>query len=204
VTTLTALEIADPIPLWAALGFSLDEGVFWVSGVRHRLGVPGLGVTQWGLHPANGFKEVPTHDIEHGAAASDHRHPNGVIALDHVVIATPNMARTVTAFESCGMPLRRTRAAGSPSQPMTQSFFKAGDVVIEVVGAPDATEPEPARIWGLTYTVSDLDATAAQLGDRLRPIRGAVQRGRRIATLDRAAGSTVPIAFMSDRAVANS
>jgi hypothetical protein len=46
---------------------------------------------------------------------------------------------------------------------------------------------------------SDLDALAARLGDKLGPIRDAVQPGRRIATLRREAGSSVPIAFMTPR-----
>ena len=45
--------------------------------------------------------------------------------------------------------------------------------------------------------MADLDATARYLGDRLHPAKGAVQPGRRIATLDRGAGSTVAMAFMS-------
>jgi hypothetical protein len=197
VTELTALDIGDPVHLWVELGFSIDHGACWVSGVRHALGAGSPGISGWGLHPANGFTELPTGDGEHDVAPPIASHPNGVIALDHVVIATPHTARTVAAFEASGIPLRRTRAAGTPAHPMVQSFFKAGDIVIEVVGTPEAVAPGPARFWGLTYTVADLDATAALLSDRLRPIKDAVQQGRRIATLDRSVGSTVPMAFMS-------
>ena len=42
-----------------------------------------------------------------------------------------------------------------------------------------------------------VDATAAYLGDRLHRAKDAVQPGRRIATLDKEAGSTIAIAFMS-------
>ena len=82
---------------------------------------------------------------------------------------------------------------------MTQAFFKLDDVVVEVVGAPTAAAPGQARFWGLTFTVADLDTTAELLGPSLRPIKAAVQPGRRIATLDKAFGSTVPMAFMSVR-----
>jgi hypothetical protein len=70
-------------------------------------------------------------------------------------------------------------------------------VILEVVGPPQPTEDGPARFFGLAWTVADLDATAAYLGDRLHPAKEAVQKGRRIATLDRTAGSTVAHAFMS-------
>jgi hypothetical protein len=73
-------------------------------------------------------------------------------------------------------------------------------VIVEVIGAPEPAEGtagRPAGFFGLAFTVTDLDATAAWLGPRLHPAKDAVQPGRRIATLDRAAGSTVAIAFMS-------
>ena len=80
---------------------------------------------------------------------------------------------------------------------MVQVFFRLGEVVLEVVGGPQPSGDGPARFFGLAFTVADLDATARYLGDRLHPAKGAVQPGRRIATLDRGAGSTVAMAFMS-------
>jgi hypothetical protein len=80
---------------------------------------------------------------------------------------------------------------------MRQGFFKHGAVVLEVIGPAQPAGDGPARLWGLAFTVADLDATAVFLGDRLHPPKDAVQEGRRIATVDKSAGSTVPIAFMS-------
>ncbi len=68
---------------------------------------------------------------------------------------------------------------------------------MEVVGSPTTAGPGPARFYGLAFTVDDLTTTADLLGPRLRPARDAVQSGRRIATLDWAAGSTIAMAFMS-------
>jgi hypothetical protein len=59
-------------------------------------------------------------------------------------------------------------------------------------------EPGPARFWGITFAVADLDAAAALLGDRLGSIRDAVQPGRRIATIRREAGVGLPVALISD------
>ena len=125
------------------------------------------------------------------------QHPNGVIALDHVVIRTPDLDRTIQAFESAGVSLRRIREIGPPERPNAQAFFKLGDIVIEVVGPTVDVRPGPARFWGLAFTVADLDATAAHMGGLLERAKEAVQPGRRIATLDRAAGSTVAMAFLS-------
>ncbi len=68
--------------------------------------------------------------------------------------------------------------------------------------AGPASDPDgigPARLWGVTAVVEDLDALAARLGDRLGAPGDAVQPGRRIATLRREAGLGVPLAFMTPR-----
>jgi hypothetical protein len=46
-------------------------------------------------------------------------------------------------------------------------------------------------------TVEDLDALAGRLGERLGEIHPAVQSGRRIATLRKAAGLSPKVAFMT-------
>ena len=89
--------------------------------------------------------------------------------------------------------MRRVRDLGNGK---TQTFFRAGEVIIELVGPIDG--PEGGRLWGLSPTVVDLEACARLLGDRLGTIKDATQPGRQIATLrHEACGLTVPIAFMS-------
>jgi hypothetical protein len=56
-----------------------------------------------------------------------------------------------------------------------------------------------ARLWGLTLVAGDVDALARPLGDRLGRVRDAVQRGRRIATVQPSAGLSVPLAFITPR-----
>ena len=81
---------------------------------------------------------------------------------------------------------------------MRQAFFRMGPVILEVVGGRKSTGDGPARFFGIAFNVADMDATAAYLGDRLHPAKKAVQPGRLIATLDKGAGSTVGMAFMSE------
>jgi hypothetical protein len=88
--------------------------------------------------------------------------------------------------------LRRIRDAGG----FRQGFRRLGPAILELVETVDAPAG-PARFWGLTLIASDLDALAERLGDRLRPIKDAVQPGRRIATLDRSAGLRTNVAFMT-------
>jgi hypothetical protein len=71
-----------------------------------------------------------------------------------------------------------------------------------VVQAPEGTKLAadpggPARLWGISFLVPDLDATAAALGDLLGTPRDAVQPGRRIATLRREANLGPAVAFMT-------
>jgi hypothetical protein len=81
---------------------------------------------------------------------------------------------------------------------MKQVFFRLGEVILELVGQPEATGDGPPGFFGLAITVDDLDALAGQLGDRLGTIKDAVQEGRRIATLrHRDIGMSVATAFMS-------
>jgi hypothetical protein len=201
MSELAALWVADPPELWRQLGFAVDGGSARIGGIDHHLGAAGRGVTGWAWRGTEGLNELPTMELPAPAGPSPGPpHPNGVVALDHVVVATPDLQRTIDNFEHGGVELRRTREAGTPDRPTRQAFFLAGATIIEVVGAPDTAEEGPARFYGLAFTVTDLDATADFLGQRLRPPAEAVQQGRRIATLDRAAaGSGVPIVFMSPR-----
>ncbi|MCU4182784.1 VOC family protein [Acidiferrimicrobium sp. IK] len=205
MATLRSLDVADRPDVWEAMGFAVAGGVCWVSDAAIRLGGSGAGITGWTIDGAPDLIELPVgEDPDPGGAAppggpggSLPAHPNGVIALDHVVVSTPDLDRTVQAFEAAGVALRRIRELGPAERPRAQAFFKLGDIVIEVVGALRDSRPGPAGFYGLAFTVSDLDATGRYLGSALRPAKDAVQAGRRIATLDPGAGSTVAIAFMS-------
>ena len=194
---IASLTLGDPPGLWADLGFVVEADAAWVSGIRHLLTGAGNGIREWSLRGADALRELPVAAGDPPPAEPTPAHPNGVTGLDHIVIATPDLGHTIEVFESCGLELRRTRETGTPERPTAQAFFWLGETIAEVVGPLVDPRPGPARFYGLAFGVADLDATAAFLGDKLRPARDAVQEGRRIATLDRAAGSTVPIAFMS-------
>jgi catechol 2,3-dioxygenase-like lactoylglutathione lyase family enzyme len=191
VPAIAELEIVDGPAAWAAAGFDVEDGRCRVSRVTLRLAGPGArrGIVDWTL------AGVPARE----AAAP---HPNGAVRIDHVVMLTPDLDRTVAELESEGFDLRRTRAAPTPGGSTRQAFFRAGEPILEVVLAPEgssvARDPAgPARLWGLAFTVEDIDATARALGDLLGTPRDAVQPGRRIATLRPEAGIGTAVAFMS-------
>ncbi len=195
VAELAALLIGDPPAIWRDLGFVLDGDACHVSGVRHALSGSGRGILDWGLR---GIDAAEIDGLKVGMAPfpaePTPEHPNGVVALDHLVVVTPDIGRTITALEGVGVECRRTRDAG---RGIHQAFFKLGEVILELGGPATPAGDGAPTLFGLAYTVADLDVTAAFLGDRLRPTKDAVQPGRHIATLDRGAGSSVAIAFMS-------
>jgi len=208
VTRLAELVISADPQAWRDAGFAVDdEGVSQVGLVRLRLDPSGAapGLRSWVLaaSPDAGMTEVDSLPTGHGAPpalpAPPGDHPIGASVIDHVVVATPDLARTIAAIESgLGLPMLRTRDAGSADAPMRQAFFRMGEVVLEVVGG---VEPDPrggpARLYGIAITVEDLDRAVEVAGDRIGRSKPAVQPGRSIATFRKEAGLGVPVALMS-------
>jgi hypothetical protein len=204
--TVDELVVADPPELWAELGFRVDGDVCRIATVNVRLDRDaGKRVARWSLR---GIQGEDLDGLATETSASPERepaepHPNGVVAIDHVVAFSPDLERTVTTLQAAGLDLRRIREEPTPAGAPRQAFFRLGEVILECVQMPDSPELDRsrgARLWGLALLTADLDATAAALGDRLGEPRPAVQEGRTIATLRREAGSTVPLAFMTARA----
>jgi hypothetical protein len=125
-------------------------------------------------------------------------HPNGVTGIDHIVLFSPDLGRTVEALTAVGVEARRERDAELGGRPIRQVFFRLRDVILEVVGSPDAAGEGPSTLWGITYEVADIDATAAFFGDSTTGVKDAVQPGRRISTLHhRELGMSVRTALIS-------
>jgi hypothetical protein len=199
VARIVSLHVGDPPERWQGLGFTVVGGTCRVGEVLLVLDGARRGVVSWILEGAGSLAELPSTpgSTDRPAAPAPTAHPNGVTSLDHLVVTTPDPARTVAAVEAAGIGLRRRRETGPAEDPRIQAFFRLGATILEVVGPAATTGPGPARFWGLAFTVADLDATASFLGPRLQPAIDAVQPGRRIATLDASAGSTVPMAFLT-------
>jgi hypothetical protein len=191
---LAALQIADPPDAWDALGFTVSEdGVVPLGGVELWLDAGGRGITGWTLrhitlhHDVDGLPTGVTAD----PPPRTRPHPNGAMALDHVVVTTPDFDRTSAALEGAGIPLRRVREVGE----IRQGFRRLGPAILEIVEAPKMPAG-PARFWGLVVIVADLVDLRVRLAPHVGEIRDAVQPGRQIATLSEDAGLSPKIAFM--------
>jgi hypothetical protein len=189
--TVDEVEVADPADAWMQAGFSVDsDAVCRIGGVRIRLAGRGrgTGIVGWslrGLPSDNSLHDldgIPTTRSD-AVAAAPAEHANGVTAIDHVVLLSPDLGRTVESLATVGVEPRRERDGQLGGRPIRQIFFRLGEVIIEVVGPPETASEGASTLWGITYVVADIDATAAYFGDRTAPVREAVQPGRRITTL---------------------
>jgi hypothetical protein len=205
VTSIAELLVAADAEAWRAAGFRVDGDICRVGSVRLRFDPDAGqgGVRSWVLAgaPDDSVDDVDGVPTTHGEPSDGPppEHPNGTLAIDHLVLVTPELPRTVAAVEArLATPLKRTRDSESGGAPMRQAFFRLGEVILEVVGSP-APNPEGgrSRFYGLAFTVADLDATKALLGDLTGSPKPAVQSGREISTIKEAAGLRVPVALMS-------
>ena len=184
---------------WAEAGFEITDGATRIGTVPVRF----AGSHGWTLSgPASAdFDGLPTELAETPAGGQEPvaEHPNGAASIDHVVVFTPSLERTVEAFEANRVRCRRIREVGPPDRRLRQGFFRLGEVIAEVVEVPaeQAGPDGAARFWGLTITVADLDGLVAELGPLCGTPRDAVQPGRRIATIKREAGLGLPVALIS-------
>jgi hypothetical protein len=204
--TLDELTVADSPQAWRDCGFAVDGDLCVFGEVRIRFSSEhaGRGIVSWALRGVDsseldGLPTVPSHQPTPNGPLV---HPNGVTTLDHVVAISPDLDRTVAALVEAGRDLRRIREEPTPAGAPRQAFFRLGGTILEVVQEPpEATEraggDRPAFFWGLAFTVPDLAAAVAFLGERSSEARPAVQPGRRIATLKRNDGLSVPTALIT-------
>jgi hypothetical protein len=209
--TIDELVLADEPERWAALGFTVVDGCAALGKVRVRFAgdQAGRGILSWSLRGTAGVEldGLPTIRSASPLPAAAPVHPNGVIAIDHVVAFSPALDRSVQALQDAGLDLRRIREQPTPAGAPRQAFFRLGEEILEVVQEPDDVverqggADRPARLWGLALIAPDLDRTVQALAPHAGEARPAVQPGRRIATVRRSAGLAVPVALMSRLAV---
>ena len=204
--TLDELIVADAADPWRECGFSVEGDVCAVGETRIRFAPEEgkRGLVGWSLREVGSLKldGLPTARSERPPPAEAPPHPNGITALDHVVAISSDLDRTVEKLVAAGLDLRRIREEPTPAGAPRQAFFRLGSGILEAVQEPpQATEraggDRPAFFWGLAFVAPDLEATGEFLGDRVSDVRPAVQPGRRIATLRRSAGLSVPVALMT-------
>lgn len=144
---------------------------------------------------------VIKHEFDSLAAKVDE---SCVHSLDHVVINTPNPDRAAANYGArLGLDLRLDRTA---EQWKTRFlFFRTGGLTLEIVNRLDQASDPAANdhIWGLTWTVRDIEAAHARLaksGIETSDVRKGRKPGTQIFTVkDKTLGvPTLFIAHSSD------
>jgi hypothetical protein len=106
-------------------------------------------------------------------------HPNGALAVDHVVLHSNDAAFVKSEFAKLSIQPRAERNDIYPG--ITQIFFRpGGGTVIEVVINKDFPK---SFLWGMTLVVADIDAAKSLLNDNGSNPKKAIQPGRRILTV---------------------
>jgi len=175
------IVLGDPPEAWERLGFAVEDGIVALGEERVHLTGRGGGILEVRA-PGVAADDPDGLPLQRGQTPSGWSrvaHPNGATVVDHVVVLTGSLERTVAALQAAGLDLRRT--AG------TMAFLRLGSYILEVVERGG----DPARFWGLVVVVPDPGAVPGA-----GPAKDAVQPGRRIATVT---GLGTELAFMSLR-----
>ena len=200
------LLVGDNADSWRRAGFCIEENQLVLGKVAIEFaGSEGQrGIIGWKLDAIDGdIDGIPTVegsiDLDAtGAQAGQPQSSNAVFAIDHVVVQTGDIDRTVSAFASAGLAERRSATIKTRGGERRQSVVWAGRVIIEILGPLEPIADAPSSLWGLALVSSNLQLSKEVLGTYLSEPRDAVQPGRKISTVNVGAFDiSVPLEIMS-------
>ncbi len=203
---LDRLDLPGTADAWQRCGFAVERQGFVAGAIAIRVGEREEGEAAWGFSTHSvGTDElcgIAFADQAVRRATSDHAHPNGVVAVDHVVVASDRPAATRADFEAAGFEPRRPATRGSDENERSEVFFWSGSTLIELVGpVSEAGDGLPrATIWGVTFVVNDIAALSRVEGSPVGDPRSAVQPGRQIAVARAELRLGLGVAFITPHA----
>ncbi|MEA2821743.1 MAG: hypothetical protein QOJ86_3747 [Bradyrhizobium sp.] len=108
-----------------------------------------------------------------------------ITAMDHIVISTGDPERAAALYGArLGLDMALDRSHPDWGRLM---FFRCGDLIVETVQRPGAiADPAHDRLYGLSWRVTDADATRARLasaGVEVSDVRTGRQPGTRVLTV---------------------
>jgi catechol 2,3-dioxygenase-like lactoylglutathione lyase family enzyme len=108
-----------------------------------------------------------------------------IIAMDHIVISTGDPERAAALYGArLGLDMALDRSHPDWGRLM---FFRCGDLIVETVQRPGAiADPAHDRLYGVSWRVTDADATRARLasaGVEVSDVRTGRQPGTRVLTV---------------------
>ena len=108
-----------------------------------------------------------------------------ITGLDHVVISTEDPERTAALYGArLGLDMALDRSHQDWGRLM---FFRCGDLIVEIVHRPVAgADAARDKLWGLSWRVTDADATRARLaaaGLDVSEVRAGRKPGTRVVSV---------------------
>jgi catechol 2,3-dioxygenase-like lactoylglutathione lyase family enzyme len=108
-----------------------------------------------------------------------------ITAMDHIVVSTGDPERAAALYGArLGLDMALDRSHPDWGRLM---FFRCGDLIVETVQRPGAiADPAHDRLYGLSWRVTDADATRARLasaGVEVSDVRTGRQPGTRVLTV---------------------
>jgi catechol 2,3-dioxygenase-like lactoylglutathione lyase family enzyme len=108
-----------------------------------------------------------------------------IVGLDHVVVSTEDPERVAALYGArLGLDLALDRSHQDWGRLM---FFRCGDLIVEIVCRPVAGgDQHNDKLWGLSWRVTDIDATRARLvaaGIGATEVRAGRKPGTRVMSL---------------------
>jgi len=183
----------EPHP-WRDLGFDVTDGAVAVANGAVLLGATGLVVSGVADLPAD-LDGVP---LSSGEVVPAGDHPNGAFEFDHLVLLTDSLARTSAAIEDAlGLECRRVRETPDVRQAFHRFTDEPGarGCILELA---ETARVEGTSLMGVVFNLHDLEGAVERLGPELvSPPKPAVQPGRLISTVRRAAGLPTAVALMT-------
>ncbi len=133
--------------------------------------------------------------------ASPARRPDAAEAIDHVVVFTPNPARTIALWRD-RLGLRLAFDREFPERKVRLMFFRSGGLTFEYAcGLPAADDADgPDRFYGVSYRVPDLASRRDVLlaaGFDVSEIRPGNKTGTRVASV-RSGTDEVPTLLLEE------
>jgi hypothetical protein len=175
--TIAELVVGGSPDRWRAAGFTVDADNRVVIGtVTIRLSADSPpGIASWSLR-------APVPSMIDGLATSASTaeipdaavHPNHVVAIDHLVVLTPDLDRTIDALAEQGLELRRVREGpAGDGREVKQAFFRMAEVILEVVATGRGGDDR--SVLGAHVPVRTTSTPRSPLGPiaSARPRRGA-------------------------------
>ena len=188
-------------PAWSApegARFELGTGVVEVVPGPPR--APRLLVASDGARPSADLGGLGVDFVAGGSARRPRFHGDGVLAIDHVVVATQDPERAIDTWrDHMGFRLALDRAF--PERGLRMIFLRSGGITLEVT-APLSAERSgaPDTIFGVAYRVADLEACRAHLaanGVDVSEVRNGRKPGTEVVTV-RSGTENVPTLLIRD------